>query len=161
MKEFIIEDLRKKKGLSQQELADAIGVSKVQICRWENIQLGDSTLIRNSNKKKLADFFDCSVNDLYNINRTNWIDTAKQDGKNCASSTISVAALNKYKNLILDSLKVGNRDRVTELLIQLSFECSVEFQFYYRYLAIKNLDESKEIVYAFLAAAVKEENNND
>lgn len=165
MKQFVIEELRKKKGLSRKQLAEAIGVSDMQVYRWENIEVGDKTpvtegelKIKEENLKKLADFFECSTNDLFNVERKDWLEVAKNDGIACANSTkINANRLSTSKKLILEALKANDRDRVTELLLQLSVEAEVEFEFFYRWLAIKDIEKEKEYVYAFLASAIKTE----
>lgn len=164
MKQFVIEELRKKKGLSRKQLAEAIGVSDMQVYRWENIEVGDKTpvtedelKIKEENLKKLADFFECSTNDLFNVERKDWLEVAKNDGIACANSKINANRLSTSKKLILEALKANDRDRVTELLLQLSVEAEVEFEFFYRWLAIKEIEKEKEYVYAFLASAIKTE----
>lgn len=164
MKQFVIEELRKKKGLSRKQLAEAIGVSDMQVYRWENIEVGDKTpvtedelKIKEENLKKLADFFECSTNDLFNVERKDWLEVAKNDGIACANSKINANRLSTSKKLILEALKANDRDRVTELLLQLSVESEVEFKFFYRWLAIKEIEKEKEYVYAFLASAIKTE----
>ncbi|MGT2896156.1 DNA-binding protein [Streptococcus satellite phage Javan175] len=52
-----IKDLRKEKGLTQQELADEIGVSKLTILRWEQGQRD----IKTEKAQQLADYFGVSV----------------------------------------------------------------------------------------------------
>lgn len=164
MKQFVIEELRKKKGLSRKQLAGAIGVSDMQVYRWENIEVGDKTpvtedelKIKEENLKKLADFFECSTNDLFNVERKDWLEVAKNDGIACANSKINANRLSTSKKLILEALKANDRDRVTELLLQLSVESEVEFEFFYRWLAIKEIEKEKEYVYSFLASAIKTE----
>lgn len=164
MKKYVIEKLRKKAGLTRGQLAAKLGVSTMQVYRWENIEVGDKTpvtedelKIKEENLKKLADFFECSTNDLFNVERKDWLEVAKNDGIACANSKINANRLSTSKKLILEALKANDRDRVTELLLQLSVESEVEFEFFYRWLAIKEIEKEKEYVYAFLASAIKTE----
>lgn len=52
-----LKELRKQKGLTQQELADEISVSKITILRWEN----EERQIKTEKAQQLADFFGVSV----------------------------------------------------------------------------------------------------
>lgn len=157
MKKYVIENLRKEAGLTKDQLANKLGVSKMQVYRWENIEIGSNTYIKDENVRALCDFFNITEDELYNVDRENWIETAKMDGANCANSKIDAHRLSKYKSQILDALKNNDRDRVSELLLMLSSESQVEFQFFYRWLSIKEIENEKEYVYAFLASAIKRE----
>ena len=52
-----LKELRKQKGLTQQELADEISVSKITILRWEN----EERQIKPEKAQQLADYFGVSV----------------------------------------------------------------------------------------------------
>lgn len=52
-----LKELRKEKKLTQQELADMIGTTKLTVSNWEN----DKHVIKSDKAKKLADFFGVSV----------------------------------------------------------------------------------------------------
>lgn len=56
-----IRALRKKAGLSQDELAQKVGVSRVTVNAWENIRAGD---IKSGHLKRLADVLGCSMDFL-------------------------------------------------------------------------------------------------
>lgn len=52
-----LRELRKEKGLTQQELADEISVSKITILRWEN----EERQIKTEKAQQLADYFGVNV----------------------------------------------------------------------------------------------------
>ncbi|RSJ01744.1 transcriptional repressor DicA [Streptococcus mitis] len=52
-----LKELRKQKGLTQQELADEISVSKITVLRWEN----EERQIKPEKAQQLADYFGVSV----------------------------------------------------------------------------------------------------
>lgn len=52
-----LKELRKQKGLTQQELADKISVSKITVLRWEN----EERQIKTEKAQQLADYFGVSV----------------------------------------------------------------------------------------------------
>ena len=56
----IILDLRTKKGLSQEELAEKVFVTRQAVSRWEN----DETIPNTETLKLLSKFFDVSINTL-------------------------------------------------------------------------------------------------
>ena len=56
----IILDLRTKKGLSQEELADKVFVTRQAVSRWEN----GETIPNIETLKLLSKFFDVSINTL-------------------------------------------------------------------------------------------------
>lgn len=58
-----IKNLRLKKGLSQEKLAKAIGVSAVQVNKWENHEMD----MQVSNAVKLARFFKVSVDEILGL----------------------------------------------------------------------------------------------
>lgn len=55
----MIKELRKQKGLSQQVLADALGVSRSTLAHWENGRRPDEEHLED-----IADYFGCEVEDL-------------------------------------------------------------------------------------------------
>lgn len=52
-----LKELRKEKGLTQQELADEIGTTKLTVLNWEN----NKHAIKTDKAQKLAEFFGVSV----------------------------------------------------------------------------------------------------
>ena len=61
-----IKELRKEKKLTQQDVADAMGISRRGFQKWEN---GDSQL-KPEKAKQLADFFGVSVGYLLNYSNS-------------------------------------------------------------------------------------------
>ena len=59
----IILDLRTKKGLSQEELADKVFVTRQAVSRWEN----GETIPNIETLKLLSKFFDVSINTLLGL----------------------------------------------------------------------------------------------
>ncbi|MDF2821360.1 MAG: hypothetical protein K0R15_1801 [Clostridiales bacterium] len=58
-----VAELRKKKGISQQDLADVLGITFQAISKWEtNVTLPDITLL-----PKIAEYFDVSVDELLGL----------------------------------------------------------------------------------------------
>ena len=54
--------LRKKRGLSQEELANSIHVSRQAISKWEQ----NSVVIDTNNLIKICDFFNVTIEDMAN-----------------------------------------------------------------------------------------------
>ncbi|HEO8355184.1 TPA: helix-turn-helix transcriptional regulator [Streptococcus agalactiae] len=52
-----LKELRKEKGLTQEELAHEIGVSKITVLRWEN----EERQIKPDKAQALADYFEVTV----------------------------------------------------------------------------------------------------
>lgn len=84
--------LRNKKGISQQKLADAIGVSQQSINKYENhkIEPDIDTLI------KIADFFETSVD--YLIGHTD-IDHIIEEVTPCTLNDEEIQIINSYRKL--------------------------------------------------------------
>lgn len=60
-----IRELRRERGMTQEQLAKSVGISFQAISKWENnIALPDITLV-----PKLAQIFDVSIDDLFDYNR--------------------------------------------------------------------------------------------
>ena len=62
---FNLSSLRKLKRLSQENVAEAIGVSRQAVAKWEN----GETLPDILNCNALASFYDVSLDDLLNFNQ--------------------------------------------------------------------------------------------
>jgi len=59
-----IKELRKKKGITQEQLSETIGISFQAVSKWENnIALPDITLVPT-----LASFFEISIDELFDYN---------------------------------------------------------------------------------------------
>ena len=56
-----IKALRKKNSITQQELADLLGVDKTTVSKWET----GSSFPRANVLPKIAEIFQCTINDLY------------------------------------------------------------------------------------------------
>lgn len=84
--------LRNKKGISQQKLADAVGVSQQSINKYENhkIEPDIETLI------KIADFFETSVD--YLIGHTD-IDHIIEEITPCTLNDEEMQLINRYRQL--------------------------------------------------------------
>lgn len=62
-----IQDYREKSGMTQQKLADALGVTQGAVANWENgIRKPDIFML-----KKIADALHCTADDLLNAPETN------------------------------------------------------------------------------------------
>lgn len=75
-----LKELRQEKKLTQQELADMIGTTKLTVSNWEN----DKHVIKSDKAQALADYFGVSVgyllgysnaNSAYLETLINWLDT--------------------------------------------------------------------------------------
>ena len=60
-----ISKLRKEKGITQEELANYVGVSAQAVSKWENGGVPDTELL-----PKIADYFDISIDTLYGRDHT-------------------------------------------------------------------------------------------
>ena len=69
--------LRKKNGLSQEELAEKLGVSRQSVSKWES----NSTYPETDKIVQIANIFDCSMDDLINDNINN-IESIERKNKN-------------------------------------------------------------------------------
>lgn len=64
-----LKELRKAKGLTQEELANEMGVTKLTISRWEN----EERQIKSDKAKQLADYFGVDLGYLYGYQPINVI----------------------------------------------------------------------------------------
>ena len=90
-------DLRKKNGMSQEELADRLGVSRQAVSRWE---LG-STLPDAPNLLKLSDLFGVSIDYLL---RDEYDDTQQVPPMNAKAPDVSAKEQGKRKWYLVASL---------------------------------------------------------
>ncbi len=67
-----ISQLRKEKGVTQEELAKSVCVSPQAVSKWENGGVPDTELL-----PKIADFFEVSIDALFGRNITNYSDIEK------------------------------------------------------------------------------------
>jgi transcriptional regulator with XRE-family HTH domain len=88
-----IANLRKQKGLTQEELAEKVGVSAQAISKWENGHTLPETILLPI----LAELFNCSIDTI--LMRFAAQDTAFRDFVNTAGSTFAELALQLYKKM--------------------------------------------------------------
>lgn len=71
-------ELRKKNGLSQEELAEKLGVSRQSVSKWES----NNTYPETDKIIQIANLFDCSMDDLINDKVTNVESTLRKNKSN-------------------------------------------------------------------------------
>lgn len=154
MKKYVIDELRKNKGVSQQALADFVGVSRTTVTRWENstVENKDEFDISDKNIKKIAEYFDCDVEDIYNKDQSDWISVAASDGEKARQKIgEDNSAIKTFKTKVLGELKNNSKDRVSELLLELMVDYDLSFDFYIMFLDEKDESRYKNLCYAFLS----------
>lgn len=114
-----IKDLRKEKGLTQQELADKIGVTKLTILRWEK---GDR-VPKSDKAQKLADYFGVTVAYLLNFTDERTFDDATNDdsvqelietGQEYAKYYLKDKTLEQFENLIRKNANISELSKIDE-----------------------------------------------
>lgn len=154
MKKYVIDELRKKKGVSQQALAEHLGVSRTTVTRWENstVENEDEFDISDKNIRKIAEYFNCDVESLYNKNQSEWISVAANDGE-IARQKIGEdnSAIKTFKTKMLVELKNNDKDKVSELLLELMVDYDLSLDFYIMFLDEKDVSRYKNLCYAFLS----------
>ena len=70
--------LRKKNGLSQEELAEKLGVSRQSVSKWES----NNTYPETDKIIQIANLFDCSMDDLINDKITDVESTLRKNKNN-------------------------------------------------------------------------------
>ena len=73
--------LRKKKGLSQEELAEKLSVSRQSVSKWES----NNTYPETDKIVQICNIFECTMDDLINDNITD-IESIERKSKNNRSS---------------------------------------------------------------------------
>ena len=69
--------LRKKKGLSQEELAEKLGVSRQSVSKWES----NNTYPETDKIVQICNIFECTMDDLINDNITD-VESIERKNKN-------------------------------------------------------------------------------
>ena len=101
---FIIKQARLRKGLSQEELGEMVGVQKSAVAKWENGRVSE---IKRSNLKKLADALGLKPSQLLGDIETDPVEetpTVKDDG------------LSKEKRELIEAIKKLPEDKILLLL---------------------------------------------
>ena len=70
--------LRKKKGLSQEELAEKLGVSRQSVSKWES----NNTYPETDKIVQICNIFECSMDDLINDKVTDVEETLRKNKNN-------------------------------------------------------------------------------
>lgn len=154
MNEYLIKELRTKKGISQDELAKAIGVTRQTLSRWENAQHDDHDFLTEDAKEKMCKVLNCDVEELYNKDLKQWLSVAINEGKECSKRIVGKRYdIKKLKDKGIRGLTSGNRDMVSEAILQISSLVEFECQFYYVWLD-NSMEDAKDLAYAFFGALV-------
>ena len=108
-----LKELRKQKGLTQQELADEISVSKITILRWEN----EERQIKTEKAQQLADYFGVSVGYLLGYSdvrfeleqiekaiKNRLIDSESTINKDVFENTLKIVERARFLDLDLDTI---------------------------------------------------------
>lgn len=157
MKQYIIDELREKKGITQGQLAEALGVSRQTVIRWEQMEVEDHNFIPDENEEKLCEYF--GVEDIINHDNKEWLKVAKADGEAFAENLVGKGhQVRKAKEKILSALKQNNKDLVSEgiLYLDLLTTKAICIDFFVEYLGEKDFEKAKQYVYAFLSALIVE-----
>lgn len=157
MKQYIIDELREKKGITQGQLAEALSVSRQTVIRWEQMEVEDHNFIPDENEEKLCEYF--GVEDITNHDNKEWLKVAKADGEAFAKNLVGKGQqVRKAKEKILSALKQNNKDLVSEgiLYLDLLTTKAICIDFFVEYLGEKDFEKAKQYVYAFLSALIVE-----
>ena len=108
-----LKELRKQKGLTQQELADEISVSKITVLRWEN----EERQIKLEKAQQLADYFGVNVGYLLGYSdvrfeleqiekaiKNRLIDSESTINKDVFENTLKIVELARFLDLDLDTI---------------------------------------------------------
>lgn len=159
MYKYKIKEIRKEKQITQEELAAAINLSRQQLVKWENTEMGESFNISDEGLAMLANYFKCNVNDIINNEEKSGdsiIEVARKDGKMLKklSKNLNRTVTMKLHNL----LKNQDKDRIIELLMQLSLNCGYELKSIYSLIECPEVNtQFKDICYALISAMIGSE----
>lgn len=108
-----LKELRKQKGLTQQELADEISVSKITVLRWEN----EERQIKLEKAQQLADYFGVNVGYLLGYSdvrfeleqiekaiKNRLIDSESTINKDVFENTLKIVERARFLDLDLDTI---------------------------------------------------------
>ena len=155
MKKYVIEKLRNQKGITQQELADKLGITTEEVDCWENITVEqkDFQTISEEDLKKLEEIFGCDEEELFNNDLSEWLVVATNDGKIVKESIPDKDRYKicSFKEKVQNALQGHDKDRVTELLIQFMVAYDLTLNFIIKFLDEKNEEAYKKLCYAFLS----------
>ncbi len=153
-----LRETRKKRKLSQTELAERLGVSQMTISRWED----GTTAIPFESFPKISKTFDISMSELVSNVFGLELELPNdliQEAILCGRRTINLArkknqeAQVKHKCLqISQSLTANDWDRLCEIIMELSLIAESEFKFFYEVLKDKELTKTKKYIIAFANA---------
>ena len=103
--------LRKKKGLSQEELAEKLGVSRQSVSKWES----NNTYPETDKIVQICNIFECTMDDLINDNITD-IESIERKSKN----NINVM-VDSFLDFITKTINMFSRMKFTS-----GFKCVIE-----------------------------------
>lgn len=128
-----IKELRVKVGMSQQRLAEILGVSRPTISQIEN----DERKIFANELIKLSEIFNTSVDNLLNIEKSPQIIFEESKSRRKTRQTIRINVpqknINKFKEVLLYVLnRIGSKPNVGETVIY-KLLYFIDFDFYEKY----------------------------
>ena len=103
--------LRKKKGLSQEELAEKLGVSRQSVSKWES----NNTYPETDKIVQICNIFECTMDDLINDNITD-VESIERKSKN----NINVM-VDSFLDFITKTINMFSRMNFTS-----GFKCVIE-----------------------------------
>lgn len=157
MKQYIIDELREKKGITQGQLAEALGVSRQTVNRWEQMEVEEHNFIPEEQEEKLCEYF--GVDNITSHDNKEWLKVAKADGEAFAKNLVGQGnQVRKAKERILSALSQNDKDLVSESILYLDLLTTkaICIDFFVEYLSEKDFEKAKQYVYAFLSALVVE-----
>lgn len=79
LSKYRIKELRNNANISQDKLSEIIGVSRIQIIRWEKITKDNDAVIDSLYKNRMCRYFRVPLRKLYNCEYQEIVDIAKKD----------------------------------------------------------------------------------
>lgn len=143
-----ISELRKKNGLSQEELAEKVGVARQTISKWE---LGE-TSPDISQSKKLSKIFNISLDELTNNDIKNILVEKTSNTEKLAGLILKLIKFMIIFVILVPLFLVGARimfknihEKNSGRLMQVSIECNLhEEEYSYEFLFYETTGEIKE-----------------